>query len=190
MNKKQYLIFNQAKDLFWKHGFRRVSVEEICRNAHVSKMTFYKFYPNKFELAKSIYESIMEEGLSKFHGIIHDESPAEEKIRSMLLLKKQSTDNISKEFLMDFYTDTETGLKEFIEQKTIETWRFFIDDFEFAMQTGIFRADINAELLLKVSQKFIELANDHALLQLYKNPQDLIMALAELFIYGILPDKK
>ena len=46
-------ILNTARQLFWKHGIRRVSVEEVCREAGVSKMTFYRSFPNKIELAKA-----------------------------------------------------------------------------------------------------------------------------------------
>ena len=49
-NPKYLDIFKTAKDLFWKYGIKRVSIEEICKEAKVSKMTFYKFFPNKIEL--------------------------------------------------------------------------------------------------------------------------------------------
>jgi AcrR family transcriptional regulator len=41
-NLKLARIASTAEKLFMKFGIRRVSVEEICREASVSKMTFYK----------------------------------------------------------------------------------------------------------------------------------------------------
>lgn len=48
-NIKQQFILSAGKELFWKHGVKRVTVEEICVQASVSKMTFYKFFMNKRE---------------------------------------------------------------------------------------------------------------------------------------------
>ena len=56
-NKKYKQIIATSKELFWKFGIKRVTVEEICSQAHVSKMTFYKFFPNKIELAKIILKN-------------------------------------------------------------------------------------------------------------------------------------
>ena len=47
MSVKNDQIVKIGKDLFYKYGIKRVSVEEICAKANVSKMTFYKFYNNK-----------------------------------------------------------------------------------------------------------------------------------------------
>ncbi|WP_372931944.1 TetR/AcrR family transcriptional regulator, partial [Mariniphaga sediminis] len=53
---KKYLeIMKTARELFWKHGFRRVTIQEICEKAGVSKMTFYKHFPNKIDLAKTVF---------------------------------------------------------------------------------------------------------------------------------------
>jgi len=41
-NQKYNQIIDTSKKLFWKYGIKRVTIEEICREAGVSKMTFYK----------------------------------------------------------------------------------------------------------------------------------------------------
>ena len=51
VNRKYDDIMSTGKDLFWKYGIRRVTVEEICEKSNVSKMTFYKYFPNKETLA-------------------------------------------------------------------------------------------------------------------------------------------
>jgi AcrR family transcriptional regulator len=53
-------ILIAAKELFWKHGFKRVSIEEVCREANVSKMTFYKHFKNKIELIKYLLNFIFD----------------------------------------------------------------------------------------------------------------------------------
>ena len=189
-NKKQLSILHAAKDLFLKHGFRRVSVEEVCKYAHVSKMTFYKYFPNKIDLAKAVFDLVMEENVLQFHTTIRENISAEDKIKKMILLKLEGTNDISNEFLQDFYSDTELGLKEFIEVKTQEAWKLIMDDFVFAQEKGWFRKDINPALFLIMAQKMTELINNAAALRLYQSPQNLIMAITNLLMYGLLPHNK
>jgi AcrR family transcriptional regulator len=187
---KTDLIQEAACELFWKHGFKRVSVEEVCEKAGVSKMTFYRFFTNKVELAKAVYEKVSNKGIASFKEIMLAEIPAEEKMKRILLLKQEGSNQISNEFLADFYTSKELGLKDFVEAKTTEMWHMMLADFKEAQQNGTFRKDFKPEFLLFVAQKLTELFNDPALLSLYDNPQDLVMEFANLFIYGISPVKE
>ena len=36
-----------AQDLFSKYGLKKVTMDEIAKNAHISKATIYKNYKNK-----------------------------------------------------------------------------------------------------------------------------------------------
>jgi hypothetical protein len=58
---------------------------------------------------------------------------------------------MSKEFLEDFYSDTEPGLKEFIETKTKETLTSIVTDFKNAQKKDWFRKDINPSLIIAVA---------------------------------------
>ena len=51
INKKEQIV-HTAETLFTRYESKRVTVEEICRLARVSKMTFYKHFSNKVELIK------------------------------------------------------------------------------------------------------------------------------------------
>ena len=70
---KFYEITDTARKLFWKHGIRRVTVEEICEKAGVSKMTFYRMFDNKIELAKTVLDHIFEESFQKYRTIMDQE---------------------------------------------------------------------------------------------------------------------
>ena len=176
-----------GRDLFWKHGFKRVSIEEICLKAKASKMTFYRFFPNKIELAKAVFDQVANEGLQKFKSVLNEDTTSSEKIRKMMLLKMDGTHNISKEFLQDFYNDRELGLKEYIEEKTRQSWNEILNDFKQAQEKGWFRSDMKPEFLFYFSQKMGELVVDENLMKLYSTPQELLLELTNFFAYGISP---
>ncbi|MDD4216246.1 MAG: TetR/AcrR family transcriptional regulator [Bacteroidales bacterium] len=189
-NKKQISIIITAKELFYKHGFKRVSVEEICQTAKVSKMTFYKYYPNKIELAKAVYANLIEGSISKFQDILHGNTSAEEKLQKLLMLKIESTNDISIEFVQDFYNDTELGLKEFIIDLNEKYQNTILKDFVYAQEKGWFNKDVDISLMFSISQKIMGLIDDPILLQKYESPQNIIIAITNLFMYGLGPRNK
>jgi len=166
-------------------------VEEICEKAGVSKMTFYRHFDNKIELAKAVYNKVVEESLQKFREIMSDEkTTTEEKMEAMLKLKLEGTNEISREFLQDFYGSPEPGLLDFINRRTAEIWQQMIIDFKSSQEKGWFRKDFKPEAFFLMSQRMTEMINDEKLLSLYDTPQDLVMELSRLFTYGIIPRTK
>ncbi len=180
-------LLETGRNLFWKHGFRRVSVDEICREAEVSKMTFYRCFENKIDLAKKIYTKIVNQGIIKFNAIMAEDIPSAEKLKRIITLKMEGTDEISREFITDFYTSNDTGLKSFVEELTRESWDEVINRFRIAQEKGWFRKDFKPEFLLYITQHLIPMVTDENLLSLYDSPQDLIMEFANFFTYGIAP---
>lgn len=185
-NKKYRAIIDAARYLYWKHGFKRVSVEEVCKKAGVSKMTFYKYFPDKIELAKSLFNTVVEEGEEEFRKIMNEDSPAHEKIRKLIIMKMEGTDNISQEFLYDFYMGP-GELKDYVEKRIGEAWNLLINDFRQAQEKGIFRKDLKPELIIKIQGKLAELLEDKSVTDMYESKQEVIMEFAKLMFYGISP---
>jgi AcrR family transcriptional regulator len=191
MNLKHRSILDAARALFWKHGFRRVTVEEICREAGVSKMTFYRHFGNKIDLAKEVYHREAVKGVEQFRQIMSDEATTtRQKMEAMLRMKMEGTNEISKEFLNDFYQSPELGLSAYVEEISEQIWKEIVGDFRTAQEKGWLRDDFKPEAFLLMSYKLLELINDDRMLQMYDSPQDLVMELSRLFTYGIVPYSK
>lgn len=185
-SKKHKDIVSTAKELFWKYGFKRVTIEEVCATAKVSKMTFYKFYPNKLELAKAVFDMVVDDGVERFKLLMGSDAPVSEKMRGMIQMKLEGTNDISREFLADFYANPELGLSTYIEEKTRVVWADVITVFREGQQKGWFRSDFKPELLLILAQKAAELVTDSKVVVLYNKPQDLVLELTSLMTYGIV----
>lgn len=185
---KSYLVLlDAAKQLFWKYGFKKVSVEEIAAKANMSKMTFYRYFKNKIDLAKAVFDKVVDDGLLSFREIMESDLSSVEKIHKLVMLKAAGTNELSEDFLADFYDNPELGLKEYIEAKTRKTWGEALEDIKRAQERGVLRKDFRPELLFYISQKVQELVTDKQMLQLYNNPQELILDVANLMCYGISP---
>lgn len=186
-NQKLQQIYSIAKTMFMRHGFKRVSIEEICREASVSKMTFYKFFANKFDLLKFILEKITSETLAEYRDILKLNIPYAEKVTQMIQMKMKYADEISQEFFNDLYKNAEPELVAFWQQKTQEIMQLVLEDLKAAQAQGDVRAEIKPEFILYFLNHLFEMVKDDRLLQLYDSPQALINELTRFFFYGILP---
>ena len=189
-NKKYIDILTSAKDLFWKYGFKRISVEEVCSKAGVSKRTFYKYFSNKIELAKIIFSKVAEESEQKLKQVLKEDSSASEKIHKIFLIKVEGSNNISPEFLQDFYLGTEPELKTYVDERIKKAWDAILDDIRTAQEAGVFRKNIKPEFMIKVQNKFIEMLEDDAIASMYDSRQELILEFVNLMLYGISPIDK
>ncbi|MFM2480791.1 TetR/AcrR family transcriptional regulator [Celerinatantimonas sp. YJH-8] len=61
MPDKKQLLTEKAAELFNKEGFQSPSIDRIAAYAHIAKMTFYRYYPDKISLIQTILETRLEQ---------------------------------------------------------------------------------------------------------------------------------
>ena len=187
LNKKHSDILEAAKKLFWKYGYKRVSIEEICREAKTSKVTFYKFYPNKIELAKKIIDQIVENSMKDLKYLVENAVSTHELLGALIKAKKEGVHEISKEFVSDFYTDNSLGLREYILLRINEVTNETIVSLKHLQKRGLIRSDLNIPFFLHFAKKMDGFMDDPYLLSLFPNPEDLVMEITNLLTYGMAP---
>jgi AcrR family transcriptional regulator len=175
--KKQQQIIETAEVLFLRHGIKRVTVEEICRKAGVSKMTFYKYFTNKIDLVKHIWNSWMQEARAKLEELNEIDIPFAEKIEQMFAWKTELLAKMSTEFIEEFLP---------INMRVEETKQWFLEFISEAKRRGDIRAAIQPELLMAVLDKYYELAQDEDLIRKYPSIIEFNRELKDLLWYGLL----
>lgn len=187
MNKKKQQILVTAKELFWKYGIKRVTVEEICSRSGVSKMTFYKHFSNKYDLVKHILDIFYEKIMDRYREIMSSERKYKDKVADLYQIKLDATNEISHEFLSGYFNSGDTDLMDFINNKVEENFRIIINDLIEAQKKGEIRKDIKPEFINFFLDHMVNLINDPSLNKLYPNAQEMMLELTNFFFYGILP---
>lgn len=188
-SKKRDLIVETATDLFMQYGVRRVTVEEICKTAKVSKMTFYNYFKNKTELAEHIIFTIMENAQQEFNAIWKQLSTFERKIDQFIKLKMEYAKKFSKEFFLDFM-DLSPAINQKILDYSHKNQITFINMVEQAQKSGSVRSDVSINLMTFMMNKLLEFIEDENFLSLYKNTEDLTWDTINFYFYGIMGKKK
>ena len=187
MNPKRTQILKTARALFWKFGIKRVSIEEICREANLSKMTFYKHFENKNDLVIAILKHLQNDAFQKYRDIMDQDIPFPEKIERSIQLKIEQTDNLSKEFFTDLHKNASEEVLAYFQSMYQEGIQLILQDYIEAQKRGEIRPDVKPEFIVYFLNQMITMSNDPELQALYKSPQEVIMELLRFFFYGILP---
>ncbi len=185
-NPKFSQIIKTAHELFYRFGIKRVTIEEICREANVSKMTFYKFFPNKSELAKYLIQSIFDNAIQEYQDIIDSEDPFPEKLKALMELKRHSTDKIGIEFMSELLKNPEPDIEKIYSQQRQRSMTITMNFLRNAQERGDIRPNIKLEFILYMLNKMIDMSTDETLAHLYNSPQDIALEMTSFFFYGIL----
>ena len=180
-SKKIKALTKTAQDLFYKYGVKRVSIEEICQKANVSKMTFYKYFSNKTELVRHVWEEWIDEGCRVLDEIDAQDIPLPDKIQQMFEWKSEFLANISEALIEDIQ---KLDLKY---ERSINRFLEFIMN---AQKRGEIRSDIKPEFLLTVLDMLYELGKDKKLRALYSNVIEFDREIKDFFWYGVMTNEK
>jgi AcrR family transcriptional regulator len=177
MSQKRDQLIQTGEALFVKHGMRRVTVEGICREAGVSKPTFYKYFKNKAALAEQIVKLWIGEILQQIDRIEVAEVPFPEKLKQILALKQALSVRPGPEFMADLIPlniDLSFALQRVM--------RFLVE----GQQQGEIRADVHPEVLMAAFNLLNSMQHDPRIRSLYDNAETLAGDVFKLFHFGAL----
>ena len=124
-SKKMNRLIETATELFMKHGIRRITIEEICREAGASKMTFYNYFDNKIDLLHNIWERWFDEGYRTLDEIDSMDITFSEKMRRLIDYKMDLVSKMSPGFLEEII-HTSPELAAFIGEMRVKNLSRFM----------------------------------------------------------------
>lgn len=177
MSRKRDQLIQTGESLFVKHGMRRVTVEEICRQAGVSKPTFYRYFESKEALARQINELWIKEAMRRIDEIEDLEVSFPEKLKRILALKQELAARPGPEFLEDLL-HLDIDLSRALQR----VMRFLVK----SQQQGDIRADVRPEVLMAAFNLLNSMQYDPRIRDLYEDAETLAGDVFKLFHYGAL----
>jgi AcrR family transcriptional regulator len=183
--KKQQQIFNAAVELYSKYGVRRVTVQEICNSADISKMTFYKYYTNKWDLAQSILDFMAAAELDFYYFIVKGDVPFAQKVEEILTLALSRIYGIG--LGADFFDDVshdDSPVHAYYRAQQQKSRELVEGFFEKGQIDGHLAKDIEMPFLLLMFRRLSELVNDPEFIETKPDIAERIRAVAALFFHG------
>lgn len=155
-------IICKAQDLFFRYGFKSVSMDDIAANAGVSKKTIYRFFSDKDALINEIFgieikqneiRCVLQQNQS--NDAIHENFLSLEDLNELL----NKMNPLLMHELEKYYPATH---QKFLSHKN----KFFLEIIKSNLQRGIkeglYRPDINIDILsmFRISSVFLVFNND------------------------------
>lgn len=174
---KKSLLKTTAKKLFLSHGIKRVTIEEICEVAGVSKVTYYKYYKNKMALALEIKDELINEGFATFDEINALKIPFMEKIERMTQWQTSFFSQINNDFIRDVASIEE--IEDLYKKR-------FLENIRSGQKSGEIRPDINLELVYLMIRKLQEISLEGEWKTLFTDYSEYTRQVRAVFFYGLL----
>jgi len=174
---KREQILQTAHELFSRHGAKRVTVEELCRVAGVSKVTFYRHFANKIALLETIRDRVADETFAAFDAIDALDIPFVEKIERMTWYKAGQAHRMNVDYIRELVST---------DAVHAEVKRRFQANLRRARERGEIRSDIDLEFHWLVLQKCNELFVEGAWQEVLPDAATFTRQLRTLLWFGLL----
>ncbi|MCB0751753.1 MAG: TetR/AcrR family transcriptional regulator [Ignavibacteriae bacterium] len=103
MNEKEK-IANYSKDVFFKSGFYKITMDEIAQGLRVSKKTIYKYFPSKNILLENVIKAFMNSTKKRLLKNISEQENSILKIKSLTEAFAELSLKLNQKLLYDLQT--------------------------------------------------------------------------------------
>ena len=183
-------ILKKADELFNRYGIRSVSMDDIAAQLGMSKKTLYQYYVDKDELVTGVFSAIMEdnklrcgEGRKASENALHEVFLSFDRVQDMFA-------NMNPAVLYDMEKYHPDCFKKFKEHKNGFMYQMLKSNIERGVQEGLYREDIDIDILTRYRIYSIMLAFDP---EIFPNNRSHLVhieqQLLEVFLNGIATTK-
>ncbi|MGE0569454.1 MAG: TetR/AcrR family transcriptional regulator [Bacteroidia bacterium] len=182
----QHKILIGAKDLFFKYGVKRVTMDDIARHIGMSKKTVYHSFNNKEDLIRTLLINNLEQNKQQFESISDQSNNS---IQEIIMLMEHLAEMFSKINPHVFYDLQKYHLeiwKIFKEFKENFLFQKIVMNLERGIKEGLYRPGINKVILTKMRIEQTEMALNPMLFfpEEYKIGE-IQVAMLDHFLHGI-----
>lgn len=183
---KQTVILDVATELFKEFGIKRVTVEEICAKAEVSKATFYKYFANKTQLALHIVTTLYETGSERFKRKMAEGAPFDDLIKEILVMKLEFMEAFSPNFMKDLYEGAIPELQEHLVKMQKESLDAARPLYDIGIKQGMIDPAVTFEYFLYLLDYVQQTYTDPNVIAIYPNQKERFKVTFNQFFFGLM----
>lgn len=183
-------ITQKAKELFFRYGLKSVTMDDIAAALGISKKTIYQYYDNKNSLVNAVVQHQI--NLSASECDLHNEQ-CDNAVHGMFLamdMMQEMLTAVNPSLFFDMQKYHPEAFRKFSEHKSKFLYTVIRQNIERGQEEGLYRPDVNADILSKfrIESVFLALNTDLFAPDKYSLLQ-VELAIMENFLYGITTTK-
>lgn len=187
MSRKREVLLETAADLFQQYGLRRVSVEDICRSAKVSKATFYKYFANKTAVIAVFLPQYINCLAEAQYAVM--QTPGADfaaRFRRMMQLDRQQLHDMPPPLLQDLLDPTLSEVHELMQQLIGAHRDRLAALVREGQARGVFNPDFPLDFFFFVQTQMLDLFQNPQLQALEPDITRRAELIADFLTYGLM----
>jgi len=184
-------ILKESGELFLDRGFVRVTADDIAGRLGISKATLYKSFPSKEAILRAVVRGILRETGARVEEILGDgEMGFVEKLVVLFSYVGGRISRLGTVMVRDLQKSAPNVWQEVDDFRREKIFKNFKIILECGRKEGLFRGDIDEELLRRIFSFLIEeFVSPEAVLRSGGSPADAFESVIKVFFQGILTDR-
>ncbi|OGD22086.1 MAG: hypothetical protein A2W03_05525 [Candidatus Aminicenantes bacterium RBG_16_63_16] len=184
-------IVEAAGGLFLSRGFIRVTADEMAAEVGISKATLYRVFRSKEEILRAVVRGLMAEIGGRVDALIRDENLGfVERLARLVAFVGGRISRFGPLFIRDLQKAAPAVWKEveaFRREKLLANFKTILAA---GHKQGLFRGDIDLDLLLEMFLRLVEaFVNPAEVLRSGRPPAETFESVIKVFFQGILTDR-
>ncbi len=183
-------IAEEAGNLFFKFGVKRVTMDEVSSQLGMSKKTIYQYFKDKKELVSEATRLHLAKEQKDFEDIHQNAANAIDELFEVSKCVRQSINDLNPTVLFDLKRFYPISYNHWLEFKEDHVFKSIINNLDRGIADGHFRKNLNAEILAN-----LRLWEIQSLFDTESFPRDKFdfrevqMQLFDHFVFGIVTEK-
>jgi TetR/AcrR family transcriptional regulator, cholesterol catabolism regulator len=183
-------ILNKATEMYFKYGIRSVTMDDIAKELGISKKTIYLHFVDKDEIIYQLMKCEMVRDQCEWGELEKVSNNLLEKMQKTLELMRKSMEGINPALIFDIKRFHPRAWSLFQNHKSHFMFDMVTKDLNKGIEEGLFRSDINVELMAKYRIEQVEIGFNTDIFPSNKfSMADIQTTLMDHFIRGILTEK-
>lgn len=180
-------IYQAGFKLFARQGWIKTRTEQICAEAGISRVTFYKYHSNK----KALLRQILSDDKDRVRqALLHGQQHAQNMAQILNILFEQQKLSLAGIYtpalLNDIAHHRDAEMAVFFRQMDEEKYAFMSRFFQTLQQRGLIRSSARTALIDAFVRQLDALLQQHQVQQAYEDaPQDLRQDALQLLLCGL-----
>jgi len=184
------IILNKARELFFSYGLKNVSMDDLARNAGVSKKTIYLYFEDKSALVSEVLKALVEEQKSRFKNCRKQAINAVHEFSLQAEIPYDAFSCIKTGFFIELEKTFPALYSNMMEYRRKILLPVFRENIVRGIEEGLYRSEINPELMAELRlQHIINALNPENLTEKRTDSLGLYHELNSFFLHAITTTK-
>ena len=185
---QDYRIIIKARDLFFKLGFKLVTMDLLAKDLSISKKTIYKYYQTKDELVMAAIELMHRKMNQKINKVIDNpDINFSEKLTKIFLMIAKKLSKINPVFLSELQekrADIYQSIQKLRQDFILSSMSKLIDD---GKMNGYIRENIDTTVITESYLALVEhFINPHYLLKTEQKAELIYKQIIKILFIGVI----